>query len=423
MLDGSIHMPTYSYKALDKGGREIKGSIEATGEEAVVERLRSMGYYVTQVSRSRAGVGQVDIMDMPIVRGFQKLISRGKVKLKHISAFSRQLATLIGAGLPLLRSLQILQEQVEDKNLKEAVIGITESVEGGSTLSEAMAKYPKIFNRLYVNMIKAGEIGGALEQVLDRLALFQEKAQAVRSKVKGAMWYPAVVITIAMTVVTIILIFVVPKFADMFKGLGSELPWLTQKLVDFSDNLVIYWYIPALIIVAIIVLLKLTAKSSQGRYILDRIKLRMPVFGGIIQKSAIARFARTFGTLLDTGVPILQTLLIVKDTSGNEVISRAMVDIHASIRDGDTVSEPMKNFSIFPPLVVHMIAVGEETGALDKMLIKVAEAYEREVDDAVDGLAKLIEPLLIVMLGGIIGTVVVALYLPIFSITNAMGKK
>ncbi|MFB3787927.1 MAG: type II secretion system F family protein [bacterium] len=416
-------MPTYSYKALDKGGREIKGSIEATGEEAVVERLRSMGYYVTQVSRSRAGVGQVDIMDMPIVRGFQKLISRGKVKLKHISAFSRQLATLIGAGLPLLRSLQILQEQVEDKNLKEAVIGITESVEGGSTLSEAMAKYPKIFNRLYVNMIKAGEIGGALEQVLDRLALFQEKAQAVRSKVKGAMWYPAVVITIAMTVVTIILIFVVPKFADMFKGLGSELPWLTQKLVDFSDNLVIYWYIPALIIVAIIVLLKLTAKSSQGRYILDRIKLRMPVFGGIIQKSAIARFARTFGTLLDTGVPILQTLLIVKDTSGNEVISRAMVDIHASIRDGDTVSEPMKNFSIFPPLVVHMIAVGEETGALDKMLIKVAEAYEREVDDAVDGLAKLIEPLLIVMLGGIIGTVVVALYLPIFSITNAMGKK
>jgi len=416
-------MPTYSYKALDKGGREIKGSIEATGEEAVVERLRSMGYYVTQVSRSRAGVGQVDIMDMPIVRGFQKLISRGKVKLKHISAFSRQLATLIGAGLPLLRSLQILQEQVEDKNLKEAVIGITESVEGGSTLSEAMAKYPKIFNRLYVNMIKAGEIGGALEQVLDRLALFQEKAQAVRSKVKGAMWYPAVVITIAMTVVTIILIFVVPKFADMFKGLGSELPWLTQKLVDFSDNLVIYWYIPVVIIVAIIMLLKLTARYSQGRYILDRIKLRLPVFGGILQKSAIARFARTFGTLLDTGVPILQTLLIVKDTSGNEVISRAMVDIHASIRDGDTVSEPMKNFSIFPPLVVHMIAVGEETGALDKMLIKVAEAYEREVDDAVDGLAKLIEPLLIVMLGGIIGTVVVALYLPIFSITNAMGKK
>ncbi|HOJ61271.1 MAG TPA: type II secretion system F family protein [bacterium] len=416
-------MPTYSYKALDKGGREIKGSIEATGEEAVVERLRSMGYYVTQVSRSRTNVGQVDIMDLPIVRGIQKVISRGKVKLKHISAFSRQLATLIGAGLPLLRSLQILQEQVEDKNLKEAVIGITESVEGGSTLSEAMAKYPKIFNRLYVNMIKAGEIGGALEQVLDRLALFQEKAQAVRSKVKGAMWYPLVVITIACVATSIILIFVVPKFADMFTGLGSELPWLTQKLVDLSDNLVIYWYYPLLVIVGIVVLLKLTAKTSQGRYILDRIKLRLPVFGGILQKSAIARFARTFGTLLDTGVPILQTLLIVKDTSGNEVIARAMVDIHASIRDGDTVSEPMKNFSIFPPLVVHMIAVGEETGALDKMLIKVAEAYEREVDDAVDGLAKLIEPLLIVVLGGIIGTVVVALYLPIFSISDAMGKK
>lgn len=411
-------MPTYSYKALDKGGKEIRGSIEATGEEAVVERLRTMGYYVTQVSKHKQGVGQVDLADLPIVRGIQKIISRGKVSLKHISAFSRQLATLIGAGLPLLRSLQILQEQVEDKNLKDALDGIVESVEGGSTLSEAMAKFPKIFNRLYVNMIKAGEIGGALEQVLDRLALFQEKSQAVRSKVKGAMWYPLVVITIALSVVAVILIFVVPKFADMFSGLGGELPYLTQILVDFSDNLVIYWYIPLLVIVGIIVFFKLVGSTNSGRYMIDKALLRFPIFGTIIQKSAIARFARTFGTLLDTGVPILQTLLIVKDTSGNEVVSRAMIEIHSSIRDGDTVSEPMKSFPIFPPLVVHMIAVGEETGALDKMLIKVAEAYEREVDDAVEGLAKLIEPLLIVVLGGIIGFVVVALYLPIFTISN-----
>ncbi len=415
-------MPTFSYKAMDKGGKEIRGNIEATGEEAVVERLRSMGYYVTQVNRSKQGVGQVDLMDLPIIRAIGKVVSRGKVSLKNQSAFSRQLATLIGAGLPLLRSLQILQEQVEDKNLKEALDSITASVEGGSTLSEAMAKFPRIFNRLYVNMVKAGEIGGALEQVLDRLAMFQEKSQAVRSKVKGAMWYPAVVITIALGVVAIIMIFVVPKFADMFTGLGAELPYPTQVMINLSEGLVNYWYMPLIAIAGIIILLKLIARYEYGRYVLDRAKLKLPIFGAIVQKSAIARFARTFGTLLDTGVPILQTLLIVKDTSGNEVISRAMVDIHSSIRDGDTVSEPMKAFPIFPPLVVHMIAVGEETGALDQMLIKVAEAYEREVDDAVESLAKLIEPLLIVMLGGIIGGVVVALYLPIFNVSNVIGQ-
>lgn len=411
-------MATFSYKALDKSGKEIRGSIEATGEDAVVERLRSMGYYVTQVNKHKTGLGQADLNDLPIVRMFQKIISRGKVGLKHMAAFSRQLATLIGAGLPLLRSLQILGEQVEDRNLKDAIHSLQDDVEAGNSLSEAMAKHPRIFNRLYVNMVKAGEIGGALETVLDRLALFQEKSQAVRSKVKGAMWYPIVVIGIALIVVAVILIFVVPKFAEMFEGLGGELPFLTQMLVDFSDGLVLYWYYPLATIVGFIMLLNMMSRFPTGRYIIDRILLRLPVFGTIVQKSAIARFARTFGTLLDTGVPILQTLLIVKDTSGNEVISRAMIEIHSSIRDGDTVSEPMKSFPIFPPLVVHMIAVGEETGALDGMLIKVADHFEREVDDAVDGLAKLIEPLLIVMLGGIIGTVVVALYLPIFTITN-----
>ncbi len=413
-------MALYSYKALDKGGKEIRGNIDATGEEAVVERLRSMGYFTTEVARLKSGVGQMDLADLPIFKWISMAISRGKVPLKDLSAFTRQLSTLVGAGLPLLRSLQILEEQVENRNMKDAIHNMIESVEGGSTLSESMAKHPRIFNRLYVNMIKAGELGGALETVLERLALFSEKAAAVRSKVKGAMWYPAVVITIALTVVSIILIFVVPKFAEMFSGLGADLPVLTQYLIDFSNWIVVNWWIPPSVIIGTITAIKLFTSTDFGAYVMDRIKLRLPIFGAILQKSAVARFARTFGTLLDTGVPILQTLLIVKDTSGNEVISRAMIDIHASIRDGDTVSEPMRAFPVFPPLVVHMIAVGEETGALDKMLIKVAEAYEREVDDAVDGLAKLIEPLLIVMLGGIIGTVVVALYLPIFSVTNAI---
>lgn len=414
-------MATFSYKALDKGGKEIRGTIEATGEEAVVERLRSMGYYVTHVNQSRGGVGQVDLADLPIFRWIGKTLSRGKVGLKGMAAFSRQLATLIGAGLPLLRSLQILSEQVESKNLKEAIEDITRSVEDGATLSEALAKHPRIFDRLYVNMIKAGEIGGALEQVLDRLAMFQEKSADLRSKVKGALIYPVVVISIAIVVVGVILAFVVPKFEQMFTELtGGEggLPWLTQMLVDSSNNLVTYWYMPPITLAAVIALYTAINSTNYGKYTIDRIKLRLPIFGGIIRKSSIARFSRTFGTLLDTGVPILQTLVIVKDTSGNEVVARAMVEIHASIRDGDTVSEPMKKFSIFPPMVVHMIAVGEETGALDKMLIKVAESFEREVDDAVEGLAKLIEPLIIVLLGGIIGTIVVALYLPIFDVVN-----
>jgi type IV pilus assembly protein PilC len=413
-------MALFQYKALDKGGKEVRGNIDASGEEAVVERLRSMGYFTTEVSRVRGGIGQMDLADLPVFRIAGKIISRGKVKLRDLSAFTRQMATLIGAGLPLLRSLQILYEQVENRNLKDAIQGIITDVESGSTLSEAMAKHPRIFNRLFVNMIKAGEIGGALEQVLERLALFSEKAAAVRSKVKGAMWYPIVVVFIAGSVVTIILGFVVPKFATMFKDLGGEMPFLTQKLIDFSDWIVANWWKPIVGIIGTIIGLRMLTSTSTGAYVMDRIKLRIPVFGPIIRKSAVARFARTFGTLLDTGVPILQTLLIVKDTSGNEVIARAMIDIHASIRDGDTVHEPMKSFPVFPPLVVHMIAVGEETGSLDKMLIKVAEAYEREVDDAVDGLAKLIEPLLIVVLGGIIGTIVVSLYLPIFNVANVI---
>lgn len=414
-------MATFSYKALDKGGKEIRGTIEATGEEAVVERLRSMGYYVTHVNQSRTGAGQVDLADLPIFRYIGKIITRGTVGLKHMAAFSRQLATLIGAGLPLLRSLQILADQVESKNLKEAIEDITRSVEDGATLSEALAKHPRIFDRLYVNMIKAGEIGGALEQVLDRLAMFQEKSADLRSKVKGALIYPVVVIFIAIAVVCVIMIYVVPKFEQMFTELsGGEdgLPMLTQLLVNASNGLVDYWFMPIIVVVAVLALYSAINSTAFGKYTIDRIKLRLPIFGGIIQKSSIARFARTFGTLLDTGVPILQTLVIVKDTSGNEVVARAMVEIHASIRDGDTVNEPMKKFPIFPSLVVHMIAVGEETGALDKMLLKVAESFEREVDDAVEGLAKLIEPLIIVLLGGIIGTIVVALYLPIFDVVN-----
>ncbi len=415
-------MPQFNYKALDKGGKEIRGSIDATGEEAVVERLRSMGYFATEVIQVKTGMGQMDLSDLPIFRFIGKVISRGKVGLKDLSTFTRQLATLVGAGLPLLRGLQILQEQVENKNLQEALVAITHDVESGSNLSDAMSKHPRIFNKLFVNMVKAGEIGGALEEVLDRLAVFNEKSAALRGKVKSAMIYPVVVVSIALIVVAIIMIKVVPKFKEMFEGMGAELPYLTTLLINASEWVQKNWWAPPVILVATIIGFKLFASTRAGGFILDRVKLRLPVFGTIIQKSCIARFARTFGTLLDTGVPILQTLTIVRETSGNEVVARGVEEIHASIRDGDTVSEPMKNYPVFPIMVVHMVAVGEETGALDKMLIKVADSFEREVDDAVEGMAKLIEPFMIVLLGGLIGGVVVALYLPIFTVGNAIGK-
>jgi len=410
-------MPTFNYRALDKGGKEIRGRIDANSEAAVIERLRSMGYYPTDVSKAKGqAVGQTNIEDLPLIRTAYRLITRGKVKSKNLMMFTRQLATLIGAGLPLLRSLRILYEQVESSNLKKTISAVADDVEAGTTFSEALARHPHIFNKLYVNMIKAGEIGGALEQVLERLALFAEKSQALKSKVMSALYYPIIVMIIASCIVGIVLVYVVPRFQEFWDQAGAELPGPTQLLVNASN--IIRQKAPAvfLVIVALFLLYRNINNTDRGKYILDSIKLKLPVFGSLLQKAAVARFARTFGTLLDTGVPILQSLVIVKDTSGNEVIARAMMDIHASIREGETVSEPMRQHPVFPPLVVHMIAVGEETGAIDQMLVKVAEAYEREVDSTVEGLTSLLEPLLIVMLGVIIGFIVIALYLPLFKI-------
>jgi len=410
-------MPTFNYRALDKGGKEIRGRIDANSEATVIERLRSMGYYPTDVSKAKGQtVGQTNIEELPIIRTVYQLITRGKVKSKNLMMFTRQLATLIGAGLPLLRSLRILHEQVESSNLKRTIGSVADDVEGGTTFSEALARHPHIFNKLYVNMIKAGEIGGALEQVLERLALFAEKSQALKSKVMSALYYPVIVMVIASIIVGIVLVYVVPRFQEFWDQAGAELPGPTQLLV--SASMIIREKAPAvlLVILAIIILYRNINNTDRGKLALDSLKLKLPVFGSLLQKAAVARFARTFGTLLDTGVPILQSLVIVKDTSGNEVIARAMMDIHSSIREGETVSEPMRQHPVFPPLVVHMIAVGEETGAIDQMLVKVAEAYEREVDSTVEGLTSLLEPLLIVMLGVIIGFIVIALYLPLFKI-------
>lgn len=415
-------MPAWAYRAMDRSGKEIRGQIEASTEELVIDRLRGMGYFPTEVKRAKADLGKVALEEMPGIKQFMKILTRGKVPLKQMMPFTRQLAVLIGAGLPLLRGIRILAEQTESANLRNALHGIASEIESGNTLSEGMAKYPSVFDRLFVNMIRAGEIGGALEQVLDRLAVFAEKSSAIRSKVKSAMWYPVFVLGIAGLILAGILIFIVPQFSGIYDELGAELPGMTQMLIDMSDVAINRFWVVILTVVFIVMLWKFIRKYEWGRFGTDTMLLRVPVMGKILQKSAVARWARTFATLLEAGVPILQTLMIVKDTSGNEVISRAVLDVHDSIKEGETISDPLKKFSIFPPLVTHMVAVGEETGAIDTMLNKVAEFYEREVDDAVDGLAKLIEPLLIVFLGGIIGFVVVALYLPVFSLVDQIGK-
>jgi len=414
-------MPLFQYKAMDKAGKEIRGRIEASSEGVVVERLRGMGYFPTDVKKIKASAaGEVNIEDLPGIKQLYRLITGGGVKLKTLTTFTRQLATLIGAGLPLLRSLQILNEQVESSNMKKAISTVAEEVESGATFSEALSHQPQVFKKLYVNMVKAGEIGGALEEILDRLAIYYEKSAALRGKVMSAMYYPVAVVVIATGLVSVILIFIVPRFQELYEGAGAKLPGVTQILVNAS-NLIRYrapYVIGGLILFALI--LWQINKTSVGKLVLDSVKLKLPVFGKLVQKAAVARFARTFATLLDAGVPILQALVIVKDTSGNEVVARAMIDIHASIREGESIHEPMKKCPVFPPLVIHMIAVGEETGAIDQMLTKVAEAYEMEVDNAVDGLTALIEPLLIVFLGIIIGFITIALYMPLFKIGDVI---
>lgn len=410
-------MPEYTYEALDKGGKQVKGVIEASSEEVIIEKLRNMGYYPLGVRLNKKRAAEVDVLALPGVRNIFH-----RVKSKHIMTFTRQLATLIDAGLPILRSLAILQEQVESVVFKEKIGKMARDIESGSTLSDAMSKHPKQFDKLFVNMVRAGEIGGVLEAVLNKIAEFLEKREAIKGKVKSAMMYPVVVMTLATAIVSFILIVIIPKFKEIYDQLGAELPWLTQMLVDASYILANYsiWVVAG--IAALWFIFKKIYETKEGKYIIDRYKLKLPVLGEIFRKVAIVRFSGTLATLITSGVPILQALDIVRETSGNEVVTRAMDSVYNSVKDGETIHEPLAKHKVFPPLVVHMVAVGEETGAIDQMLTKVAEAYEREVDDTVNALTSILEPLLIVFLGVIVGVIVVALYLPLFNIPKIIGK-
>ena len=349
---------------------------------------------------------------------------RARVSQKSLTEFTSQLSTLQDAGLPIVRSLKILEGQMDKGPFKGVLADVTEDVESGSPLSEALAKHPTVFDHLYSNMVKAGEAGGVLDVILNRLAGFMEKAERLKRRIKGAMIYPTVVFTVVLAILLLIMIFVVPKFEEVFKQLpgGGELPALTQGLQSFSKFLVEYWWAVFLIVIGTVVGFKMIAKSGPGRRFFDRVKLNLPVVGGLVRKTVVARFSRTFGTLVASGVPILEALDICRDTAGNVVMEHALDGVRASISEGGSIAEPLGESGIFDDIVVNMIDVGEETGELDKMLIRIADNFDEEVDVAVGSITSIIEPLLIIFLGGAVFLIVLGLFLPLLKIIETVDS-
>ncbi len=412
-------MPVFTYEAIDQSGQKIKRELDAPSKDEAIKRLKSQGLRPTRVTLSAAG-GRAAAAHGPGGKKKKALFSR--VTVSQITTFTTQLATLQDAGLPIVRSVKILEGQQRPGKFKDQLEQVAEEVEGGSTFSEALAKHPKSFDKLYVSMVKAGEAGGVLDVILNRLAGFMEKSLKLRKKVKGAMIYPIAVMIVAGVILLIIMTYVVPSFESMFKDLGQQLPGPTRLLLAFSQSIKRFWYLFFLVPALLYAAWTAIARSEKGRRLIDGFKLRMPIFGNIINKSAISRFCRTMGTLITSGVPILEALRIVKDAIGNYVIASAIDEVHEAIKGGGTIAEPLRTSGVFDDLIVNMIDVGEETGELDKMLIKIADNYENDVDVAVEGLSSLLEPLIIVFLGGTVGFIVVSLFLPLIEIIKSVGK-
>jgi type IV pilus assembly protein PilC len=403
-------MPVYVWVAQTKKGRKLKGEIDAATEAIALSQLKKRNFTVKKLKLKPKDI-------------FENIsFLKPKVTKKDLVVFTRQFSTMIDAGLPLVQGLTILGEQSENPTFKAILKEITKDVEGGSTLAEAMKKHPKIFDSLFVNLVAAGEVGGILDTILRRLAQFIEKAERLKSQIKGAMTYPIVVMAIAILVISVILVFVIPVFEDMFKSFGSALPTPTQIVVNMSRFLKgnIHWVIIALI--ALGYGLKRYRNTAGGRKQTDTLFLKLPVFGNLLKKTAVARFTRTLGTMISSGVPILDALEIVAKTAGNVVIEEIIYEVRGSIAEGQTIAEPLSENDIFPGMVIQMIAVGEATGALDSMLEKIADFYDEEVDQAVAALTSMLEPLLMLFLGGSIGGLVIAMYLPIFGMAAAMGS-
>lgn len=398
---------TFTYKVRDRQGKLVEGQLDADNAQLVVSKLRSMGYVPIEIQAA----GKQTLSRELKIPGLSD-----RIKLKDVAVFSRQFATMINAGLSLLRSLYILAEQTESKPLAEVANQVRMDVERGSSLSAALARHPKAFNRLYVAMVRAGEIGGVLDSVLLRLADTIEKQVELRRKVKSAMTYPAVVAVLVLLILTAMLLFIIPMFEDLYKELGGSLPLPTQVLINISAFARKIWYLIFVAEIAAVFFFRKWINSEEGRKRWDAIKLRVPVFGGLVRKTALARFSRTLSALVRSGVPILESLDIVAETSGNHVVAEATRDTQAAVKRGEPLARKLEDHPVFPPMVVQMMAVGEETGALDEMLDKIADFYDQEVEATVDALTSLIEPLLIVVMGVCVGGMVIALYMPMFNI-------
>ena len=411
-------MPKFSYVAKDSKGKEVKGTLEAPSQGQAQELLRHNGLFPTRIDAATGGMNANINIKLPA-------FLRPKVKTKDLCILTRQLATLVDSGLPLVRGLRILQKQTRNTTLKDTLGAMTEAVEGGSNFSEALAQHPKIFNNLYVNMAKAGEAGGVLEQVLNRLAEFLEKAERIKNKVKGAMTYPIVVLCAAFGITGFLMATVIPKFEQIFADLmgGKQMPPLTQFVINLSKNFTTQAPIFIGGIVLIILVIHFWGKTKNGRYALDWVKLNIPIFGDLARKSSIARSTRTLGTLMASGVPVLQALNIVRDTSGNAVVAKAYQDIHENVKEGESMTAPMEQSGVFPGMVVSMVDVGEETGALPDMLNRIATTYDDEVDTAVDAMTSIIEPILIIVLALVVGTIVIAMFQPLTSIISGLSQQ
>src|ERR1700757_328357 len=428
-------MPRFNYVALDARGQEASGLLEAASSSAAISQLRQAGYFPTSVIEEalrspdgkearRRATTTARVTKTRAKKGIV-LFKRRKVKSKVLMIFTRQLATLIDSGLPLLRSLNVLAKQERDKLMKNTIIKIADSVQNGSTFSDALALHPRIFNDLYVSMVKAGEVGGVLELVLTRLSEFQEKAAKIKNKVMAAMVYPGIVMTMAVGIMSFLLVFIVPRFELIFHDLLGDkpLPPVTRFVIGVSgfiknDGLIILGAI-----IAAVTLYKFVGRTRRGRLLIDNFKLRMPLFGNLNRKTAISRFARTLGTLVTSGVPILQALNITRDTAGNAAIALAISKVHDSVKEGESIVQPLEASRTFPPMVVSMVDVGEETGKLPEMLLKIADVYDDEVDNAVVALTSMLEPVMIVFLAFVVGTIVLALFTPLISIITGLQQQ
>ncbi len=429
-------MPKYDYVALDNRGKETKGTVEVASQNEAIGRVKEMGLFPTKIvetekapekkasgkkvrSAPRAGGKKGGGFNINLNLTIPGL--GGKVKPKVLTTFTRQLATLVDSGLPLLRGLRVLEKQERSAALKRILGELALAIEGGSTFSEALAQHPKVFNRLFVNMVKAGELGGVLEVVLKRLAEFAEKAQKIKGKVKAALFYPVAVLIVAVAILTLLMVMVVPKFKEVFAGMQVKMPGFTLFVLAISDAIRFHIVQTLAIVAVFVVVFLLIIRTKIGRYVWDKIKLKMPVLGPVITRVAIARFTRTLGTLVSSGVPILQALTIVKETAGNVIVSNAISGVHESVKEGETITAPLEASGVFPPMVVSMVDVGEQTGALPEMLLKISDNYDEEVDNAVASMTSLLEPIMIVFLAVVVGSIVIAMFLPLIAMITSLS--